>query len=187
MKLPWQDEKQQSPTSSLDNAPPLEYATHSAGNGYDDNLHVQCPPHTTERKLVTTIDFHVLPFLCILYLLAFLDRVNIANANVAGLSRELGLENHEYNVALVIFFVPYILFEIPSNILLKKFKPNVWLSLNMFFFGFATIMQVSNAVARDVGRVADRPRRALSRTILACSSPDSSLASSRPECSQDGT
>lgn len=41
---------------------------------YDDDLHVACPPHTTERKLVRKIDLHVVPFLCLLYLLAFLDR-----------------------------------------------------------------------------------------------------------------
>ncbi|KAL9527012.1 MFS transporter [Sphaerulina musiva] len=100
-----------------------------------------CPPNTTPQKLLLRIDLHVIPFLCILYLLAFLDRVNISNANVLGLSEELGLERIEYNSALVIFFVPYILLEIPSNILLKKFKPHIWLSLNMFLFGFVTIMQ----------------------------------------------
>lgn len=47
----------------------------------------------------------------------------------------------KFNTAVVIFFVPYCLFEIPSNILLKKFKPHVWLALNMFFFGFTTICQ----------------------------------------------
>lgn len=41
---------------------------------YDEDLHVQCPSHTTERKLLAKIDLHVVPFLCILYLLAFLDR-----------------------------------------------------------------------------------------------------------------
>ena len=35
---------------------------------------VACPPHTTESKLITRIDLHVIPFLCIMYLLAFLDR-----------------------------------------------------------------------------------------------------------------
>lgn len=62
--------------------------------------------------------------------------VNISNANVFGLSEELNItEDNKYNIALVIFFVPYILFEIPSNILLKKLKPRVWLSLCMFGFG----------------------------------------------------
>lgn len=32
----------------------------------------------------------------------------------------------QYNIALLIFFVPYVLFEIPSNILLKRFSPRVW-------------------------------------------------------------
>lgn len=34
---------------------------------YDADLHVQCPAHTTERKLIMRIDLHVIPFLCILY------------------------------------------------------------------------------------------------------------------------
>jgi hypothetical protein len=51
------------------------------------------------------------------------DRVNISNANVFGLSTELGLKKTEFNAALVIFFVPYVLFEIPSNLLLKKLRP----------------------------------------------------------------
>lgn len=99
------EKKLPSPTSS------------SGGNGYygdgvpvtdnyDDDLHVQCPPHTTERKLVTRIDMHVVPFLCILYLLAFLDRVNIANAAVYGMAKDLDLTGNKYNIALVVFFVP---------------------------------------------------------------------------------
>jgi hypothetical protein len=92
----------------------------------DDDLNVPCPPHTTERRLVNKIDWHVLPYLCIMYLLAFLDRyvtlffhifrtlqsafwlwltrssrVNIANANVFGLSAELKLlTGNKYNIAL---------------------------------------------------------------------------------------
>ncbi|QIW97487.1 hypothetical protein AMS68_003005 [Peltaster fructicola] len=137
-------EKRVSPQSSIEhtqNYPGAIDFKEPGEHTFDDDLHVQCPPHTTERRLVTRIDSRVIPFLCILYLLAFLDRVNIANANVLGLSTELGLVGDQYNTALVIFFVPYILFEIPSNILLKKFRPSVWLSANMFFFGFVTIMQ----------------------------------------------
>lgn len=70
------------------------------------------------------------------------DRVNIANAKLFGLAKDLDLgTGDKYNTALVIFFVPYCIFEVPSNMLLKKFKPHVWLSLNMFLFGFTTMMQ----------------------------------------------
>lgn len=107
------------------------------------------PPlvHTTERRLMAKIDWHVLPCLCVLYLLAFLDRVNISNAAILGLKKELDIETgNKYNTALTIFFVPYIICEIPSNILLKKFKPHVWLTLCMFLFGVVMICQglVSN-------------------------------------------
>ncbi|KAL2204435.1 MFS general substrate transporter [Sarocladium strictum] len=111
------------------------------GVTYDEAGLPVCPSSTTERKLMWKIDLHVIPWLCIMYLLAFLDRVNISNANVFDLSVELGLEHHQFNTALVIFFVPYILFEIPSNVLLKHFKPHVWLSINMFAFGLVTLLQ----------------------------------------------
>lgn len=53
--------------------------------------------------------------------------VNIGNAAILGLKTELDLvTGTKYNTALTIFFVPYILLEIPLNILLKKFKPHVW-------------------------------------------------------------
>lgn len=74
-------------------------------------------------------------------MLAFLDRINIGNAAVFGLVEDLNLTGDKYNVALTIFFVPYCIFEIPSNIFLKRFTPHVWLSINMFGFGFVTIMQ----------------------------------------------
>ncbi|KAI1144003.1 MFS general substrate transporter [Hypoxylon sp. FL0543] len=106
-----------------------------------DELHVPCPPHTTERRIITRIDWQLIPFLCILYLLAFLDRVNIANANSFHLSQDLHLKDNEYNTALTIFFVPYIIAEIPSNIFLKRFSPRVWLPTCMLGFGIATVCQ----------------------------------------------
>ncbi|MCJ1467670.1 hypothetical protein MMC07_006295 [Pseudocyphellaria aurata] len=135
---------QSSPDSSLDKNDYYHPDAVRADAGYDaeyDDLQVPCPSHTTQRRLVTQIDLRVIPVLSILYLLAFLDRTNIANASVFGLQNDLKLKPNEYNICLTIFFVPYILFEIPSNILLKKLKPHVWLSACMFMFGFVTICQ----------------------------------------------
>jgi len=67
-------------TNSPENSSSFDAGEPSYTNGqnlspeYDSDDQVQCPPHTTERKLLTKIDLHVVPFLCILYLLAFLDR-----------------------------------------------------------------------------------------------------------------
>lgn len=73
-----------------------------------DALGVVCPPHTTEKKLMTRVDLHLLPFISLLYLLAFLDRVNIANAKSFGLVEDLNLsaDGVQYNTILTIFFVP---------------------------------------------------------------------------------
>jgi len=79
-----------------------------------------------ERRLMWKIDFHLVPALCLLYILAFLDRVNIANARLFSLEKDLHLTGNQYNICLVIFFVPYVIFEIPANYLLKKFRPSIW-------------------------------------------------------------
>lgn len=79
------------------------------------------------RKLMWKIDLHVIPWIAILYFLAFLDRVNIGNARLFGLEADTGLHGTQYNIALLLFFIPYILFEVPSNLLLKKMKPRLWL------------------------------------------------------------
>ncbi|KAI0707686.1 major facilitator superfamily domain-containing protein, partial [Earliella scabrosa] len=98
-------------------------------------------PAIDEARLIRKIDFRVLPVLCVVYLLAFLDRVNISNAVLFGMREDLGLRGNQFNTALVVFFVPYVLFEIPSNALLKHFKPHVWLTLCMALFGLVTLLQ----------------------------------------------
>ncbi|KAI1073422.1 major facilitator superfamily domain-containing protein [Whalleya microplaca] len=97
--------------------------------------------HVNEDKLLRKIDWHVLPILFAVYVVAFLDRVNISNALTMGLPSELGLEGQQPNVALTIFFVPYILFEIPSNIMMKRLTPHIWLSGCILCFGIIMICQ----------------------------------------------
>ena len=58
--------------------------------------------------------------------------VNISNAAILGLKADLDIvEGTKYNTALTIFFVPYVLCEVPSNILLKKLKPHVWCTFGL--------------------------------------------------------
>ena len=88
-----------------------------------------------EKRLLWKLDIHVVPILMFLFLLAFLDRINIGNARLQGLEKDLNMKDHDYNIALFIFFIPYILLEVPSNLVLKKIAPSWWLSGIMFAWG----------------------------------------------------
>lgn len=91
------------------------------------------------KKLMWKIDAWVIPPFCLLYFLAFLDRVNVSNANVYGLSTELKLTGTQYNVALTLFFIPYVFFEVFSNYALKIVAPHAWLSTLILLFGAVSI------------------------------------------------
>ena len=98
--------------------------------------------HSSEElRLVRKCDLHTIPVLFVLYSLSFLDRVNIGNAKIQGLQKELHMTGHQYSVALMAFFVPYILLEVPSNLIINKVAPSTWLSVLMFFWGVCTMCQ----------------------------------------------
>jgi len=67
-----------------------------------------------EKKLLLKCDLRVLPPLFVLFLLAFLDRTNIGNARIQGLTKDLDMHGTDYNIALFVFFIPYILFEVQN-------------------------------------------------------------------------
>ncbi|CAB4387089.1 unnamed protein product [Rhizophagus irregularis] len=88
-----------------------------------------------EKKLLRKIDLRVMPLLTLLYLLSFLDRVNIGNAKLAHIEEDLGLVGTQFNWSLSIFFIGYILFEIPSNFMLIKTNPTLWIPFIMVSWG----------------------------------------------------
>ncbi|PHH77049.1 hypothetical protein CDD83_4173 [Cordyceps sp. RAO-2017] len=94
-----------------------------------------------EARLLRRIDVALLPMLFLIYVVAFLDRANIANALTMGMPHELGLTGQQPNAALAVFFVPYILLEIPSNMLLRRVTPRIWLSLCILGFGLVMLAQ----------------------------------------------
>ena len=88
-----------------------------------------------EKKLLRKLDLHVIPVIALLYMLAFIDRINIGNARIQGLEQDLNMRGQDYNVALFVFFIPYILFEVPSNLVIRKIAPSTWLSSIMVMWG----------------------------------------------------
>ncbi|ODV88288.1 hypothetical protein CANARDRAFT_5581 [[Candida] arabinofermentans NRRL YB-2248] len=92
-----------------------------------------------QKKLMWKIDLWVVPPFCVLYFLAFLDRVNISNAKVYGLEADIGLVGNQFSTCLTVFFVPYVFFEVISNYCLKIVKPHIWMSTMIFLFGIITL------------------------------------------------
>lgn len=67
------------------------------------------------------LDFRVFPMLCIVFGLSLLDRTNISTAYIAGLAEDLDLDvGSRYSIALLVFFVGYTIFELPSNWIIRR-------------------------------------------------------------------
>ncbi|KAJ1303150.1 hypothetical protein OPQ81_011351 [Rhizoctonia solani] len=94
-----------------------------------------------DRALMRKVDWHLLPILTSLYLLSFLDRANIGNAKLDGLTTDIGVNGANYNTALALYFVGYVLWEVPANIMLKRFNPKFWLPTLTLAWGIVSICQ----------------------------------------------
>lgn len=121
--------------------PSVSPSSSSKGSVVEDKLFQDSTPidEASEKRLLWKCDLHVVPIISFLYVLSFLDRINIGNARIQGLEKDLNMSGQDYNIALMVFFIPYILFEVPSNILIRKLAPSTWLSVLMVCWGMAAL------------------------------------------------
>lgn len=114
-----------------------------ASNSSDSDVEI-IPASINEKKLLRLLDLRLLPAVSILYLLSFLDRSNVANARIEGLTTDLGMTGNEYLTGLTLYFLGYVLFELPCNIILKRTSPKFWLpTLTVAWGVVATLMGVT--------------------------------------------
>jgi MFS family permease len=89
-----------------------------------------------ERKIVRKADLRVFPMLCFVFGLSLLDRTNISSAHIAGLAKDLELTvGARYNIALLVFFIGYALFELPSNVIIRRLGARTWLGFLITAWG----------------------------------------------------
>ena len=84
-----------------------------------------------------TIFRRVVWYLLVLYIFAYLDRINIGFAALS-MNRDLGLTPTTFGVANTIFYLGYMAFEVPSNLMLARFGARVWLARIMITWGIAS-------------------------------------------------
>ncbi len=87
-----------------------------------------------ETKTYHKVDVRLLPFLFLCYILAYLDRVNVGFAKLQML-KDLSLSDAAFATGAGIFFIGYFFFEVPSNVLLKKFGSRMWIARIMISWG----------------------------------------------------
>ncbi|KAH9835015.1 MFS general substrate transporter [Rhodofomes roseus] len=128
---------------------------HIASPGGKENTGNAGPPILTpeqERKLWRKVDLRILPILTIMYLCSFMDRGNIGNAKLQGLTTQLNLTGHKYNIALTMYFIPYCIFGVPANLVLKKFRPSRWLPGITIVWGIImTLMGIVKSYPQLIG------------------------------------
>lgn len=91
-------------------------------------------------KLLKKMDFHIIPGITILFLLSFVDRGNIGNAKIEGLSTDLHLSGHQWSMVLTVFYFTYSPFEVPFNMLMARFRPSIILPLTMVLWGIVVTL-----------------------------------------------
>jgi MFS family permease len=95
-----------------------------------------------DARVRRKLDKRILPFLFLSYLFAFLDRSNIGNAKVANMTKDLGINDSQYQWLLTIFYLAYIVFQF-LLICYKFIKPSRFMGSCVFFWGVAAILQAT--------------------------------------------
>ncbi|KAI1506692.1 MFS transporter [Biscogniauxia marginata] len=95
------------------------------------------------KRLMRKVDIHLLPLLILMYLLNFLDRNNLSQARLGTLEQDLKMTGTDFNLATSILFVGYLLMQLPSNLLLTRLRPSLYLGVAMTIWGTISAAQAA--------------------------------------------
>ncbi|KLT43898.1 MFS general substrate transporter [Cutaneotrichosporon oleaginosum] len=101
---------------------------------YDENV----------KRVTRKVDWRLIPMLILMYAISLIDRTNLSVARTANdnkFDEELGTDgdNNRYSIITVLFFVPYIIFELPSQFGLRAFGARLWLGSAVVLWGFVML------------------------------------------------
>jgi len=102
-------------------------------SGLDTNIN-ESGTSPLEKRAVRRMTFRLIPFMFVLYIVAYLDRVNVGFAALQ-MNAELQLSPAAFGLGSGIFFIGYFLFEIPSNLILHKIGARLWIARIMISWG----------------------------------------------------
>ncbi|PYI07008.1 MFS general substrate transporter [Aspergillus sclerotiicarbonarius CBS 121057] len=92
-----------------------------------------------EKRVIRKIDMMVIPFICITYLITYIDKAMLGYSAVFGLKEGLHLHGTEYSWLGSMFYFGYLAFEYPTTFVMQKIPVSKWLSVNLFLWGGYTV------------------------------------------------
>ena len=92
-----------------------------------------------EAKTIHNVRMRIIPFVFLLYIISFLDRINIGFAALT-MNKELAITSQQFGLVAGIFFFGYFLFEIPSNLLLHKLGARIWIARILITWGILAML-----------------------------------------------
>ena len=90
-----------------------------------------------ELRTLRKITYRIIPFVMLLYFIAFVDRVNMGFAALT-MNKQLGFSPGVFGFGAGIFFLGYFLFEVPSNVILHKVGARIWIARVMITWGLVS-------------------------------------------------
>jgi MFS transporter, ACS family, tartrate transporter len=85
-------------------------------------------------RTIQKVRTRILPYILVLYIISFLDRINIGFAALT-MNQELGVTSQQFGMLVGMFFISYSLFEIPSNLILHKVGARIWIARILIMWG----------------------------------------------------
>lgn len=96
--------------------------------------------HAVEKSAIRKVCLRLVPFVALMFFINFLDRTAISFAGPNGLTEDLGLKAAQFGLASGIFFIGYILLEVPSNLALHRYGARKWLARIMVSWGIVSLL-----------------------------------------------
>jgi ACS family tartrate transporter-like MFS transporter len=92
-----------------------------------------------ETRTIQKLRIRLLPFLFLLYVIAYLDRINIGFAALT-MNKDLAIASQQFGLLAGIFFFGYFIFEIPSNLMLHKIGARIWIARILIMWGVVAVL-----------------------------------------------
>ena len=91
------------------------------------------------QRALRRVAYRLLPFVFLIYIVNYIDRVNVSFANLR-MSADLGFSDGVYGLGIGVFYISYVLFEIPGAIIVERWSARKWIARIMISWGFVTIL-----------------------------------------------